>query len=207
MIFNVDNPQLLTDYQSAMHKLDANFRSVQSGGEDICWLLQHKSVITAGMSAHSSELLNHNSNIPVINSSRGGKYTYHGPGQRICYINCDLKRRYNQHPDIKQFVKIIENWIINTLATFNVECFIIADKVGVWTCQNDRNLKIASIGLRASRWVTTHGFAINICPDLSNFYHIIPCGNTQDGVCSLHSLGHNISIEQFDSALIKHCII
>jgi len=165
-------------------------------------LLEHPPLYTSGTSAKPQELLD--ARFPVHATGRGGQFTYHGPGQRVGYVMLDLKRRA---PDVRRFVASIEEWIIRTLATFGVRGERREDRVGVWVSRPDKGEgaedKIAAIGIRIQRWVTLHGFALNVAPDLAHFSGIVPCGvSGQDfGVTSLADLGRPASMQDVDQAL------
>lgn len=166
------------------------------------WLLEHKPVYTAGTSAVESDLIE--SNFPVHKVGRGGKYTYHGPGQRIVYLMLDLKKHYSP-PDLKKFVCDLEQWVIDSLKEVGVESFRRAGRVGIWCFDKQGNeAKIAAIGIRVRKWVSFHGISININPDLSHFSGIIPCGIPEFGVTSLQQLGVKIGMEEFDKALERN---
>ncbi len=166
---------------------------------EMIWLLEHPPLYTAGTSARSDELIN-KAGFPVYPASRGGRYTYHGPGQRVVYCLLDLR----DHKDIRLFIHKIEQWIITSLAQFSLQGFIRDDRVGVWIVDpNHFEKKIAAIGIRVRKWVTFHGFSININPDLSHFREIIPCGLNMDeyGITSLKDQGLNVTTKDLDAAL------
>ena len=169
---------------------------------EFVWLLEHPPLYTSGTSANPQELLN--ARFPVYATGRGGQFTYHGPGQRVGYVMLDLKRRA---PDVRRFVAGIEEWIIRTLASFGVRGERREDRVGVWVRRPDKGEdaedKIAAIGIRIQRWVTLHGFALNVAPDLSHFSGIVPCGVSEQkfSVTSLADLGRPAAMEGVDQAL------
>ena len=169
---------------------------------EFVWLLEHPPLYTSGTSANPQELLN--ARFPVYATGRGGQFTYHGPGQRVGYVMLDLKRRA---PDVRRFVAGIEEWIIRTLASFGVRGERREDRVGVWVRRPDKGEdaedKIAAIGIRIQRWVTLHGFALNVAPDLSHFSGIVPCGVSEQkfSVTSLADLGRPVAMEGVDQAL------
>jgi lipoyl(octanoyl) transferase len=164
----------------------------------LIWLLEHPSLYTAGTSAAEDELLQ-TGRFPVHRTGRGGRYTYHGPGQRVAYVMVDLKRR---GPDVRQFVRNLEAWVIATLAAFGVRGERREDRVGIWVVQPDgTEAKIAAIGVRIRHWVTFHGIAINVKPNLEHFHGIIPCGIAGYGVTSLGRLGVTASLEDIDATL------
>lgn len=166
------------------------------------WLLEHPPLYTAGISARTEDLLQPQ-RFPVFASDRGGQFTYHGPGQRVAYVMLDLTRRER---DIRAFVRNLELWIIRTLARFNVTGEIRPGRVGVWVERKgpgwSREDKIAAIGVKIRRWVTFHGISLNVEPDLSHFDGIVPCGQREHGVTSLVDLGHTVTMDLVDAALM-----
>jgi lipoyl(octanoyl) transferase len=163
------------------------------------WLLEHPPLYTAGTSAKDSDLLR--PLFPVFKSGRGGQYTYHGPGQRVAYVMLDLKRR---KPDVRQFVHDLEEWLIRTLARFDIKGERRADRIGVWVAHGDgREDKIASIGVRLRHWVTFHGVSLNVDTELEHFSGIVPCGARDEryGVTSLAALGLPVTMADVDIAL------
>ena len=166
--------------------------------DELIWMLEHPPVYTAGTSADISELVD--PRFEVIEAGRGGRYTYHGPGQRVGYLMLDLNKRGK---DVRCFVHSIEGWVIDTLSDFGVEAWRAEGRVGIWTQDIDgREAKIGAIGVRVRRWVTMHGFSVNLDPDLSHFGGIVPCGIEEFGVTSLAKLGKAVSQEQWDAALM-----
>ena len=161
------------------------------------WLLEHPPVYTAGTSATGSELLD--PRFEVVEAGRGGRYTYHGPGQRVGYVMLDLRERGR---DVRCFVHAVEGWVIDTLADIGVESWRSEGRIGIWTRDIDgREAKIGAIGVRVRRWVTMHGFSVNLAPDLSHFTGIVPCGIEEFGVTSLQRLGIDLAPAAFDEAL------
>ncbi len=180
-----------------MEKRVADIRDSQ--GSETVWLLEHPALYTAGTSADESDLLD--ARFPVYKTGRGGEYTYHGPGQRVGYVMLDLKKRQNK-PDVRHFVWSLEEWIIQTLAEFDIKGERREGRVGIWVVMPDGSeSKIAAIGVRIRKWVTYHGIAINVNPDLSHFGGIVPCGISHHGVTSMHDLGKTISMEELDPVL------
>jgi lipoyl(octanoyl) transferase len=167
------------------------------------WFLEHNDVYTKGSSANDDDIIDAGS-IPVIETGRGGKITYHGVGQRIIYPIINLKKLHKNAPDIRLYVKQLEEVIIKSLAEVGIDGYIVPERVGVWVKIGDTECKIAAIGIRVKKWVTYHGIAINISPDLSKFSGIVPCGLHGFGVCSLRSLGCTISMYDFDQILQKN---
>jgi len=182
---------------SEMEKRIADIREMQSS--EAVWLLEHPALYTAGTSAKADDLLD--ARFPVYETGRGGEYTYHGPGQRVAYVMLDLKKRQSR-PDIKHYVWQLEEWVIRSLASFNVKGERREGRVGIWVAMPDGSeSKIAAIGVRIRRWVTYHGIAININPDLSHFGGIVPCGIAEHGVTSLHDLGVDVAMSEVDKVL------
>jgi lipoyl(octanoyl) transferase len=189
----------LTPYPEAVAAMEARAEAIAAGtaGEQI-WLLEHPPIYTAGTSANDADLLE--ARFPVFRTGRGGQYTYHGPGQRIGYVMLDLKRR---KPDVRAFVFDLEQWLIETLASFNVKGERRQGRVGIWVTRGEREDKIAALGVRIRRWVTFHGISLNIDPDLTHFSGIVPCGVSGHGVTSLADLGILVSTADVDVALQK----
>ena len=190
----------LIAYPDALEEMEARNAAVQAGEEEeLIWFLEHPPLYTAGTSSDPAELLS--SQFPVFQTGRGGRHTYHGPGQRVGYIILDLKRR---NADVRGFVHALEAWVIAALGEFGVEARAVEGRVGIWCDTPDgQEAKIGAIGIRIRKWVTMHGFSVNIDPDLSHFKGIIPCGISEYPVTSLKALGHKIKMAEFDSALKK----
>ncbi|WP_296722079.1 lipoyl(octanoyl) transferase LipB [Erythrobacter sp.] len=186
-------------YAQALAAMEARNQAVAEGAEsELIWLLEHPPVYTAGTSADPAELVD--PRFDVVAAGRGGRYTYHGPGQRVGYLVLDLNRRGK---DVRCFVHAIEGWVIATLARFGVESWRAEGRVGIWTRDIDgAEAKIGAIGVRVRRWVTMHGFSVNLDPDLAHFGGIVPCGIAEYGVTSMARLGLSVSAEQWDEALI-----
>ena len=166
---------------------------------DQVWLVEHPPLYTAGTSANARDLLN--PQFPVYETGRGGEYTYHGPGQRVVYVIMDLKKQM-QAPDIKKYIWFLEEWIIRTLAVFDIKGERREGRVGIWVVMpNGGEAKIAAIGVRIRHWVTYHGIAINVDPDLSHFSGIVPCGISDYGVTSIAQIKPDITMEMVDEAL------
>ena len=198
----------LVDYLEAVAEMEARAEAIAAGraGERV-WLVEHPPLYTAGTSARNEDLLD--ARFPVYRTGRGGQFTYHGPGQRVAYAMLDLKRR---RPDVRAFVAALEAWLIETLAKFDIVGERREDRVGVWVRRPDKppgfdgapaEDKIAALGIRVRRWVSFHGVALNVAPDLSHFSGIVPCGVAQAhyGVTSLRDLGRNASVSDADGAL------
>jgi lipoyl(octanoyl) transferase len=170
---------------------------------ELAWLLEHDDVYTAGISAKENELIN-SQTIPVFRTKRGGKFTYHGKGQLICYLVCNLKKRAGGLPDVRCFVDCLEGVIIKTLAEFKIIGEKRKDRIGVWVQNKNGEEKIAAIGVKFSKGVTMHGFALNVCTDLSKFNGIVPCGISEFGVCSMESVGIQTDVENVRSVVRKN---
>ncbi len=186
-------------YRHALDFMTARNAAIAEGtADELVWLLEHPPVYTAGTSAAADELLD--PRFEVVEAGRGGRYTYHGPGQRVGYVLLDLKRRAR---DVRGFVHAMEGWVIATLADFGVESWRSEGRIGIWTRDVDgREAKIGAIGVRIRRWVTMHGFSVNLDPDLSHFGGIVPCGIEEFGVTSLARLGHAVDMPSWDAALL-----
>ncbi len=187
-------------YQLAEEKMQARVQAIFEGSEkELIWFLEHPPLYTAGTSALSGDLLN--PIFPVHQSGRGGQYTYHGPGQLICYVMLNLQQRNLQ--DIKKYILNLQKWCQNALNEVGIETFLAPDRVGLWVHDENKEKKLVAVGVRVSRWVTWHGFSINVNPDLSHFSGIIPCGLREYGVTSLKQLGYNFKTEKIIKILIK----
>jgi lipoyl(octanoyl) transferase len=191
-----ENP---VDYGPAVAEMEARAAAIRAGtAPELIWLLEHPPLYTAGTSAKLEDLLDPG-RFPVHSSGRGGQYTYHGPGQRIAYVMLDLERRGH---DLRAYVAALEQWIILALARFAIVGERRAGRVGIWVVREDgREDKIAAIGVRVRRWVTLHGLAINVAPDLGHFSGIVPCGIAEHGVTSLADLGLEVGLGDLDRAL------
>lgn len=196
-------------YPEALAEMDRLAEGISKGTDpETIWLLEHPPLYTAGTSAQSEDLVDPD-RFPVYPSKRGGQYTYHGPGQRVAYVMLDLGQRGR---DVRAFVHQVEEWVIATLAEFNVQGERRDGRVGVWVVRHDKPLgldgnpqedKIAAIGLRVRKWVSFHGLSINVEPDLDHFSGIVPCGISEHGVTSLVDLGLPVTMEDVDVALKK----
>ncbi|MXP13286.1 lipoyl(octanoyl) transferase LipB [Altererythrobacter confluentis] len=186
-------------YRDALAAMDERNRAIAAGdATELIWLLEHPPVYTAGTSAAADELLA--PRFEVVDAGRGGRYTYHGPGQRIGYVLLDLGRRGR---DVRRFVHSLEGWVIDTLGDFGVESWRAEGRIGIWTQDIDgAEAKIGAIGVRVRRWVTMHGFSVNLTPDLEHFSGIVPCGIAEYGVTSLARLGIDLAPEAWDEALL-----
>ena len=189
------------DYPVAFADMEDRAAAIAAGeaGERV-WLLQHPPLYTAGTSADPAELLD--PRFPVHDAGRGGRYTYHGPGQRIGYLNIDLRERGK---DVRNFVHHLEGWMIDALGELGVAARRAEGRIGIWTDDREgREAKIGALGIRVRRWVTLHGFSINVNPDLSHFGGIVPCGLAEYPVTSIAALGKNASMAALDAALKAH---
>lgn len=192
----------LVPYPDAEAEMVSRVDAIRAGtAPELVWLLEHPPLYTAGTSARDADLLTP-SRFPVYKTGRGGQYTYHGPGQRVAYVMLDLKRR---QADVRRFVQDLEDWLIRTLWRFNVRGERRDGRVGIWVPrEGGREDKIAAVGVRVRKWVTFHGIALNVDPDLSHFSGIVPCGIRNHGVTSLHDLGLPVTLGNVDVAL-KSC--
>lgn len=190
-------------YREALAEMTERNAAIAAGeARELIWLLEHPPVYTAGTSAASAELLD--PRFEVVEAGRGGRYTYHGPGQRIGYVLVDLRKRAR---DARGFVHALEGWVIETLRGFGVESHRAEGRIGIWTQDIDgREAKIGAIGVRIRKWVTMHGFSVNVAPDLSHFTGIVPCGIEEFGVTSLERLGRAVDMAQWDEALIGNAV-
>ena len=197
----------LVDYDAALAWMQERASAIAAGtADEAIWLLEHPPLYTAGTSAKPADLKDPD-RFPVFETRRGGQYTYHGPGQRVVYVMLDLNRRGR---DVRAFVQALEAWVIAALDEFNIKGEIRPGRVGVWVARPEkpplpdgtpREDKIAAIGVRLSKWVSTHGLAINHDPDLSHFDGIVPCGIKGHGVTSLVDLGLPVTMDDLDLAL------
>lgn len=191
-------------YPTAIETMERRVAEIRAGrAPELVWLLEHPPLYTAGTSAQPSDLLTPD-RFPVYQTGRGGQYTYHGPGQRVAYVMLDLKRR---GADIRRFVCDLENWLIATLASFNVTGERRPGRIGIWIDRGrhggprGQEDKIAAVGVRVRHWVTYHGIALNVDPELSHFDGIVPCGIAEHGVTSLADLGLPVTLPDVDVAL------
>ena len=187
----------LTPYPEAVAFMEQRAAAIAAGTRpELVWLVEHPPIYTAGTSAKDADLLD--ARFPVFKTGRGGQFTYHGPGQRVGYVMLDLKHRGS---DVRAFVHDLEEWLIRTLAAFNVKGERREGRVGIWVARGKREDKIAAIGVRVRRWVTFHGVSLNVDPDLTHFSGIVPCGISERGVTSLHDLGVLVSMADVDVAM------
>ena len=188
------------EYPDALAEMERRNAAIQSGeARELIWLLEHPPLYTAGTSSDPAELLSQA--FPVYDTGRGGRHTYHGPGQRVGYVILDLKKR---NSDVRGFVHAMEAWVIAALAEFGVSARAVEGRVGIWCdTPGGQEAKIGAIGIRIRKWVTMHGFSVNIDPDLSHFGGIVPCGISEFPVTSLAQLEITATLAEFDEALQK----
>jgi lipoyl(octanoyl) transferase len=192
----------LVSYSDAVAAMEARVAAIRAGEAERVWLVEHPPLYTAGTSAKPSDLLE--ARFPVYETGRGGQLTYHGPGQRVAYVMLDLKRR---GPDVRAYVAGLEEWIMRALSIFGVTAERREGRVGLWVAMErygglpDTEAKIAAIGVRVRHWITFHGAAINLEPDLSHYAGIVPCGIREHGVTSLKALGVDATMADLDRAL------
>jgi lipoyl(octanoyl) transferase len=190
-------------YPEAVAAMEARAAAIAEGrASELVWLLEHPPLYTAGVSARRADLIDPD-RFPVFETSRGGQFTYHGPGQRVAYVMLDLSARRR---DVRAFVAALETWVIGALDAFNLTGEVRPGRVGVWVARNapgapPREEKIAAIGVKLRRWVSFHGVSLNVEPDLSHFSGIVPCGVTEHGVTSLVDLGRPVGMADADAAL------
>jgi lipoyl(octanoyl) transferase len=185
-------------YDQALSLMNARAAAIRDGtASELVWLLEHPPLFTAGTSADPAELFNP-LDFPVYEAGRGGRYTYHGPGQRVGYVLLDLEKRGK---DIRRFVHQLEGWMIDTLSEFGVSAHRAEGRIGIWVGEGLAEAKIGALGVRVKRWVTLHGFALNVAPDLTHFGGIVPCGISEFGVTSLAAQGKQMPLESVDAAL------
>lgn len=188
-------------YDVAVEEMEQRALAIrEQGAPELVWLLEHPPLYTAGTSADPAELLMPD-RFPVYRTGRGGRYTYHGPGQRVGYLLIDLDKRGR---DVRCFVSSLERWLIAALAELGVEARQESGRIGIWVGRGSEEAKIGAIGVRVRRWVTLHGFSVNVDPDLSHFGGIVPCGIADYGVTSLQKLGVEDAAARLDAAL-RNC--
>ena len=191
----------LVPYPDALAQMEQRARAIrEDGAAELIWLLEHPPLFTAGTSSDPAELSNP-AGFPVFDAGRGGRYTYHGPGQRVVYLMLDLDRRGR---DIRRFVRAVEGWMIAALGNLGIAAHRAPGRIGIWVGEGTDEAKIGAIGVRVRRWVTLHGFAINLDPNLSHFRGIVPCGIAEYGVTSVAALGNYAGTAALDAALWSH---
>lgn len=190
------------NYEYACNKMAEIVDMIIAGKKNsTIWLLEHPPIYTAGRGSKEQDLLE--KKFPVYHTGRGGKYTYHGPGQRIVYLMLDLRKLFPSSPDIRIFIRTLEEVIIKALAALGLKAFILENEVGVWVKSGGKPVKIAALGIRVKKWVTSHGIAINLYPNLEHYSGIIPCGLSEYSVSSLKALGYEISLEKWDEVMLN----
>jgi lipoyl(octanoyl) transferase len=191
------------DYDFATKFMEERIEGIiEKKEKELIWFLEHNSIYTAGTGAKNEELLD--KKFPIYKTGRGGKYTYHGPGQRIVYVMMDLKERSKPNdPDLHQYIYNLEEWIIISLEEFGIRGERRKGRVGIWVQDNKKDFKIAAIGIRVKKWVTYHGFAINLRSNLEHYSGIIPCGLDKFGVTSFEKLGIDSTYDELDLVLKK----
>lgn len=185
------------DYPTAMEAMEARAAAIRDAdARELIWLLEHPALYTAGTSADPIELID--PRFPVFKTGRGGRYTYHGPGQRIGYVMLDLAQRGR---DVRCYVHALERWVIAALGELGIHAYAVPERIGIWTKDGGVEAKIGAIGVRVKRWVTMHGFSVNLSPDLDDFGGIVPCGLPEFPVTSAAALGKIVTPATFDAAL------
>ncbi|MEA0970632.1 Octanoyltransferase [Candidatus Megaera venefica] len=193
----------LIDYNTGLDLMQQRTNDViLNKKKEAVFLLEHQDVYTAGTSYKDDELLSDSNNIPVIYTGRGGKFTYHGPGQRVIYPILNLAGK-NRSPDLKLYISLLEQWIINTLDKLDVNAYTIDGRIGIWVNLDNAPAKIGAIGVRIKKWITYHGIAVNLNTDISRYSGIIPCGINDFPVTSLINIGIEITMSDFDYLLKK----
>ena len=192
------NSSELVDYKKSIELMEKRVEGInEDKASELLWFLEHPSIYTAGTSSNDKDLLNENL-FPVFRTNRGGQFTYHGPGQRVAYVMLNVRDRdYN----VKSFIRLLEEWIMNSLMDIGIKSFLIKGKVGIWVNNEE---KIASLGLRIRKGISFHGISLNINPNLEHFSGIIPCGNENSGVTSIEKIGLNIKKKEIDKILISN---
>ena len=192
------NSSELVDYKKSIELMEKRVEGIyEDKASELLWFLEHPSIYTAGTSSNDKDLLNENL-FPVFRTNRGGQFTYHGPGQRVAYLMLNVRDRdYN----VKSFIRLLEQWIMNSLMDIGIKSFLIKGKVGIWVNNEE---KIASLGLRIRKGISFHGISLNINPNLEHFSGIIPCGNENSGITSIEKIGLNIKKKEIDKILISN---
>ena len=202
MNIEIKKSQKPVKYEDALTFMEQRLREInEKKSEDLIWILEHEEIYTAGTSYKETEILD--KSIKIIKTNRGGKITYHGPGQLICYFVIDLKKR---NKDIRKFISTIEKTIIDTLKYYNIETFADKKNIGIWYNYNKQIKKIAAIGVRVSKWIAYHGFSINIKNDLKRYEAIIPCGIEDKGVTNLKEI-EDLNYKELGNKLVENFIL
>lgn len=185
----------LSEYNTIIDAMENRVESIiNHKNSEAIYLVEHQEIYTAGTNSSKEDIIDLG-NIPIINTGRGGRTTYHGPGQRVIYPMLNLSIRQK---DIKQYVRHLEQWIVNSLKIIGIDAYTISGKVGIWTKKDNIDAKVGAIGIRVRKWVTFHGVSVNINPDLLKYKGIIPCGISDLSVTSLEDLGIKIALKEFD---------
>ena len=195
----------LLEYEAGVAAMQARVAGIRAeAAEQMVWLVEHPPLFTAGTSAKDADLVGAGA-FPTYRTGRGGQWTYHGPGQRVGYVMLDLTQQHGSVParDVRQFVEGLEEWLIRALDRFNVRGERRAGRVGIWVMDGGVEAKIAAIGVRVTRWVSWHGVALNVDPNLAHFGGIVPCGISEHGVTSLAALGLPVTMADADAALFE----
>ena len=201
MNIEIKKSQKLVKYEEALRLMEERLLQIdQKKSEDLIWVLEHENIYTAGTSYKENEILD--KSINIFKTNRGGKITYHGPGQLICYFVIDLKKIKK---DIRNFISIIEKTIIDSLKSYNINTFSDKENIGIWYDDNSKIKKVAAIGVRVSKWIAYHGFSINIDNDLKKYDAIIPCGIKDKGITNLKTI-NNQSYTDLKDRIIKNFI-
>ena len=202
MNIEIKKSQKPVKYEDALTFMEQRLREIdEKKSGDLIWILEHEEIFTAGTSYKETEILD--KSIKIIKTNRGGKITYHGPGQLICYFVIDLKKR---NKDIRKFISTIEKTIIDTLKYYNIETFADKKNIGIWYNYNQQIKKIAAIGVRVSKWIAYHGFSINIKNDLKRYEAIIPCGIEDKGVTNLKEI-EDLNYKELGNKLVENFIL
>ena len=201
MTIEIKKSQNPVKYEDAITFMEKRLHEIsEKNSNNLIWILEHEEIYTAGTSYNEKEIID--KSINVIKTNRGGKITYHGPGQLICYFVIDLKKNKK---DIRKFISIIEKSIIDTLSSYNIKTFADKENIGIWHDDNDQIKKVAAIGIRISKWIAYHGFSINISNDLKKYESIIPCGIQNKGVTNLKTIKDQ-NYNELDDKLIENFI-
>ncbi|CAI3957413.1 Lipoate-protein ligase B (LipB) (PDB:2QHT) (PUBMED:19798051) [Commensalibacter communis] len=203
----IQKSKKLVSYPNAIQHMERYVQDIYNEKQPEClWFLEHPPLYTAGTSAKDYDLIN-TQNYPTFYTNRGGQWTYHGPGQRIIYIMMDLRKDHQAFPsrDIHAFVNAIEDWVILTLRQFNIHAEKRKDRIGLWVIDpiTKKEEKIAALGIKLTRWISWHGIALNISPNLNDYTGIIPCGLAEFGVTSMEKLGVKCSMDEVDQVLLE----
>ncbi|UWI83199.1 lipoyl(octanoyl) transferase LipB [Wolbachia endosymbiont of Howardula sp.] len=193
-------PNQLVSYSYALQFMEKRVQQIyNNSANELLWIIEHPPIYTAGITAKDDEMIN--ALFPIYKTNRGGKYMYHGPGQRVIYLMLNLKKR--KRCNIRLYIKDLSQWMINVLQRFNIIGEFKEDRIGIWVCHNNIEEKIVAFGIRIKKWITYHGLALNISPNLSHYKGIIPCGLKEYNITSMEKLGVQIITTVFDNVLIQ----